>query len=52
MREMQLWHADEGMSEAFGDIEELAAGCRFSDCSHQGEPDCAVLLALEEGAFS
>jgi len=52
MREMQLWHADEGMSEAFEDIEELAADCRFSDCSHQGEPGCAVLLALEEGRLS
>ena len=27
---------------AFADIEELAARCRFTDCGHTNEPDCAV----------
>jgi ribosome biogenesis GTPase len=30
------------VSRAFADVEELAAGCRFSDCSHGTEPGCAV----------
>lgn len=49
MREMQLWHADEGLSETFTDIEELAGDCHFSDCSHTKEIKCAVLAAVESG---
>jgi ribosome biogenesis GTPase len=37
---------------AFGDIEELACACRFSDCGHAGEPGCAVVQAVAEGALS
>ncbi|MDX6620197.1 MAG: ribosome biosis GTPase / thiamine phosphate phosphatase [Gaiellales bacterium] len=37
---------------AFGDIEELAAGCRFSDCRHAGEPGCAVAAAVAAGAVA
>ncbi|AEI46253.1 ribosome small subunit-dependent GTPase A [Paenibacillus mucilaginosus] len=51
MRELQLWDADSGLDLAFRDIEALAAGCRFSDCSHEGEPGCAVQAALEEGTL-
>jgi ribosome biogenesis GTPase len=49
MRELQLWSADEGLDQAFDDVRSLAATCRFSDCRHQGEPDCAVASAVEEG---
>ena len=49
MRELQLWESDEGMDTAFADITELAAQCRFSDCSHQREPGCAIRQALAEG---
>lgn len=49
MRELGLWQAEEGLSATFEDIEALAAGCRFRDCSHQGEPGCAVRVALEAG---
>jgi ribosome biogenesis GTPase len=49
MRELQLWEADEGLGAAFADIEELAEGCRFSDCAHQGTPGCAVEAAVAEG---
>jgi ribosome biogenesis GTPase len=52
MREVHLWLADEGLEAAFADIAELAAGCRFADCSHQTEPGCAVLAALEDGTLS
>ena len=37
------------MSDAFDDIAELAASCRFSDCRHETEPGCAILAALESG---
>ena len=32
----------DGLAQAFPEIEELAAGCRFRDCRHAGEPGCAV----------
>jgi ribosome biogenesis GTPase len=41
IREAGLW--DGGVSETFADLEALALGCRFSDCSHDGEPGCAVV---------
>jgi len=49
LREVQLWDGDSG--GAFADIEALPAACRFSDCAHVREPDCAVLGAVDEGAL-
>jgi ribosome biogenesis GTPase / thiamine phosphate phosphatase len=51
MRELQLWDASEGLSGAFEDIERFTSECRFSDCSHDGEPGCAVRAALADGAL-
>jgi ribosome biogenesis GTPase len=36
---------------AFNDIDELAQRCRFADCTHTVEPDCAVRAAVEEGTL-
>jgi ribosome biogenesis GTPase len=47
-RELQLWAGEDSVERAFGDIEQLAAGCRFRDCRHEGEPGCAVTQALDE----
>jgi ribosome biogenesis GTPase / thiamine phosphate phosphatase len=47
LRELQLWEGDLGTS--FADIEELAANCRFNDCSHTHEPGCDVLAAVDDG---
>ena len=52
MRELQLWDAADSMGSAFADIETVAAGCRFRDCRHAGEPGCAVAAAVEEGTLS
>lgn len=49
MREIQLWHAEEGLGEAFPDVEALIAECRFPDCQHRTEPGCRVREALETG---
>lgn len=49
LRELRLWDADEGIEASFADIAELAIACRFSDCSHEHEPGCAVLQAVEDG---
>ena len=51
MRELQLWDADSGLEAAFGDLESLAAQCRFADCTHREEPDCAVRAALANGTL-
>jgi len=50
LRELQLWDVGETSLEAtFADVEELAADCRFGDCTHTHEPGCAVLGAVETG---
>lgn len=50
LRELQLWDVGSaGLETTFADVEELAADCRFADCSHVHEPGCAVLGAVESG---
>ena len=49
IRSIGLSGADEGVAAVFDDITELASTCRFSDCSHNGEPGCAVREAVESG---
>jgi ribosome biogenesis GTPase len=51
MRELGLWDAGEGLGDLFGDLEEIAARCRFRDCSHAGEPGCAVEEARRAGVI-
>ncbi|MDQ3777301.1 MAG: ribosome small subunit-dependent GTPase, partial [Actinomycetota bacterium] len=51
LRELQLWDADDGLDRTFADVGELAARCRFSDCSHEAEPGCAVREALADGSL-
>lgn len=51
MREFALAD-EEGLDRVFADLEALAAGCRFADCAHEGEPGCAVRAAVEAGDLS
>ena len=51
MRELGLFGAEEGISQSFQDIEELFTQCRFSDCVHKTEPDCAVRSAIQNGSL-
>ena len=46
MREFHLWGVTDSAKETFPEIEALAAGCHFRDCTHTKEKDCAVLAAL------
>ena len=40
------------LPDYFPEIAALAPGCRFSNCSHTAEPDCAVRAAEESGELS
>jgi ribosome biogenesis GTPase / thiamine phosphate phosphatase len=51
MRELQIADVAEGIDAVFADIAELETSCRYSDCSHANEPDCAIRAALESGAL-
>jgi len=52
MREIGLADADSGIHDVFSDIDGLSGDCRFMDCSHEHEPGCAVLAAVESGKLS
>ena len=53
LRELQLWDVGAaGLDATFTDVEELAADCRFGDCTHEHEPGCAVLAAVETGELT
>ena len=52
MRELQLWVADHGLEEAFDDVTSLFGTCRFNDCAHEAEPECAVLAAIADGSLA
>lgn len=49
MRELQLTACEEGVAETFDEITQLAKLCKFGDCKHQGEPQCAVQDAIVKG---
>ena len=51
MRELQLWAGEQTVGDTFAEIEELAEKCRFSDCSHAGEPGCAVQQQIAAGGL-
>ena len=51
MRELQLVDED-GLSQVFGDVDELAMECRYRDCRHEHEPGCAVREAVEHGTLT
>lgn len=46
MRELQLVDVAAALDDVFGDITALAETCRFSDCTHDAEPGCAVQEAI------
>lgn len=49
MRELGMLDVGEGIADSFADIRALARDCRFSDCTHEREPGCAILRAIAEG---
>ena len=49
MRELGMWDVSEGLGDAFADVEQFLGKCRFSDCSHEREPGCAIKAAIAAG---
>jgi ribosome biogenesis GTPase len=48
-REFHMWVAEDGLQEAFPEIEGIATRCRFRDCQHTVETKCAVRDAVDSG---
>lgn len=51
MREVGLVGALDALDRAFADVAAVAAACRFTDCRHEEDPDCAVTAALADGTL-
>ncbi|HUZ17167.1 MAG TPA: ribosome small subunit-dependent GTPase A [Spirochaetia bacterium] len=51
LREVGPWVEPDAIEEVFPEIAELAQGCRFRDCTHSGEPGCAVQSACADGTL-
>jgi ribosome biogenesis GTPase len=52
-QEFGLYHLSEGMLErAFVEFKPYLGGCKFYNCRHLIEPQCAILAALEEGKIA
>ena len=51
LRTLSLGSVAEGMDQTFPEIAELATACRFNDCRHDAEPDCAVTRAVADGTL-
>jgi len=52
IRSVGLWGDSDAVAETFADIAALGDGCRFADCGHNTEPDCAVKAAVVEGTLT
>jgi ribosome biogenesis GTPase len=52
LRAVSLWTSGHGIEKAFADVFTLSESCRFRDCKHTDEPDCAVRTAVADGRLS
>lgn len=53
LREVGLWSLPpEAVDRCFPEFRPLIPQCRFADCQHGAEPDCAVRAAVEQGRVS
>lgn len=49
VRAVSLWSSGTGIERAFSDIFRISDECRFRDCKHEDEPNCAVRQAVLDG---
>ena len=49
MREVGIVDSTDALEQTFNEICEIAQSCKFQDCSHTNEPECAIIDALKNG---
>jgi ribosome biogenesis GTPase len=49
MRELGIFDITQGLRETFNKVENLAKNCKFRNCTHTNEPQCAVKEAIQAG---
>ncbi len=53
LREVGMWGLPSAdLDQLFPELRDLSDDCRFGDCTHQSEPGCAVIAAVEAGDIS
>lgn len=53
VREFRLWPVDvQELARGFREFRDHLGDCRFRNCRHQGEPDCAIAAAADSGRIS
>ncbi len=52
IRELGLWDDGVGLAAAFSDVEAIAVRCRFTDCTHERQPGCAIEAAVLSGELT
>ncbi len=53
VREFTLWHLPpEDIMDCFIEFKPYSGFCKFRNCSHQSEPDCEILKAIDEGKIA
>jgi ribosome biogenesis GTPase / thiamine phosphate phosphatase len=52
MREFSLAESDQGVLDVFQEITTIARECKYKDCRHADEPDCAVRNTVDESRLA
>jgi ribosome small subunit-dependent GTPase A len=53
LREVGMWGlASKNLDACFREFQPLLSACRFGDCTHRVEPDCAIRDAVKDGRIS
>ena len=53
LREVGLWGLpSRNLDQCFPELRPYLGNCKFDDCSHDHEPNCAVIAAVESGKLS
>jgi len=51
MRELGIFDIKKGLEETFNKVNQFAKNCKFRNCSHEFEPECAIQNAIQEGVL-
>ena len=42
----------QAVGQFYPELARVGRGCRFNDCRHRNEPDCAVIAAVNDGTIA